>query len=170
MLTAEDRQIVGQRDPKFLWGLTNSFSWKNLRLEVFVHGVHGVTKHNEFMVDDVYEGVRRNTTVKKRWSPEHPENTFYINHIHAGKMAGIDVAEMANYFEDASFVRIKDVSLSYEIPQSLIRRAGVEELKLFINGRNLFTFTKWNGMDPELTIQRGFPLQKEFVFGLNLGF
>jgi len=170
MLTAEDRQIVGQRDPKFLWGLTNSFSWKNLRLEVFVHGVHGVTKHNEFMVDDVYEGVRRNTINKKRWSPEHPENNFYINHIHAGRMAGIDVVEMANYFDDASFVRIKDVSLSYEIPQSLTSRTGVEKLRLFVTGRNLFTFTKWEGMDPELDLQRNFPLQNEFVFGLNLGF
>jgi TonB-linked SusC/RagA family outer membrane protein len=170
MLTAEDRQIVGQRDPKFIWGLTNALSYKKLRLEVFVHGVHGVTKHNELMVDDVYEGVRRNTTIKKRWSPETPGNNFYINHILAGKMAGIDVAEMENYFAKADFIRIKDISLSYTIPQNLTARAGVDKLRIFVTGRNLFTFTEWEGTDPELSSQRDFPLQKEFVFGLNLGF
>lgn len=169
-LTADDRQIVGQQDPKLIWGLTNSFSYKNFTLEAFVNGVHGVTKHNEYMVDDVYEGVKRNTINKDRWSPEHPENTFYINHIHAGKMAGIDALENSLYFEDASFIRIRDVSLSYDMPEALIRKAGIERMRLFVNGRNLFTFTKWHGMDPELNDQRNFPLQKEFVFGLNMGF
>lgn len=174
-LTAEDRQIVGQKDPKFIWGLTNSVAYKNLTLDVFINGVYGVTKPNDFMIDNVYEGVRRNIINKERWSPEHPENTFYVNHIHAGKMAGIDVLENNLYFEDASFVRIRDVSLSYDLPQQFIRKAGINRMRFFVTGRNLFTFTKWHGIDPELDNpdlddQRRFPLQKEFVIGLNLGF
>ncbi len=169
-LTAEDRMIAGQQDPKLIWGLTNSFSYKNFTLEAFVNGVHGVTKPNDYMTDDVYEGVRRNTINKERWSPEQPGNTFYINHIHAGKMAGIDALENNLYFENADFVRIRDVSLSYDMPETLIRKAGIDRMRFFVNGRNMFTFTKWHGMDPELNNQRNFPLQKEFVIGLNLGF
>lgn len=169
-LTAEDRQIIGQQDPKLIWGITNSVSYKNFTLEAFINGVYGVTKSNEYMTDDVYEGVRRNTINKERWSPDHPENTFYVNHVLAGRMAGIDALENQLYFEDASFVRIRDISLSYDMPDALIRKAGIDKMRLFVNGRNLLTFTKWHGMDPELDDQRNFPLQKEFVFGLNLGF
>jgi len=170
MLNADDRQIIGQNDPKFIWGLTNSFSYKNLRLEIFVHGVHGVTKPNEYMRDDVYEGVRRNATNKNRWTPDNPTNEFYMNHILAGQMAGINVEEVVNYYQSADFIRIKDISLSYDFPGALIKKSGIDKLRLFVTGRNLFTFTKWDGLDPELSLQRSFPLQKEFVFGLNLAF
>ncbi|HBE41641.1 MAG TPA: SusC/RagA family TonB-linked outer membrane protein [Bacteroidales bacterium] len=169
-LTAEDRQIAGQQDPKFVWGLTNSFSVKKLKLDVFLHGVHGVTKANGYMLDDVYEGVRRNTTNKDRWTPDNPSNEFCMNNVHAGRMAGIDIVEIGNYFKDASFIRIKDISLSYDFSKGLVNKAGINKLRIFFTGRNWFTFTKWYGMDPELEDQRSYPLQKEFVFGLNLGF
>jgi hypothetical protein len=170
LLTAVDRQIVGQQDPKFLWGLTNSFSYKNFRLDIFVHGVQGVTKADEFMKDDVYESVRRNTINKNRWTLDNPTNDFYMNHINASRMAGISADEEDLFFEDASFVRIKDVSLSYDLPKRIIQKVGLDRLRVFITGRNLATFTKWNGLDPELDDQRNIPLQKEYVFGLNLSF
>ncbi|MBA7570738.1 TonB-dependent receptor P3 [subsurface metagenome] len=173
MLTGKDRQITGQLDPKFLWGLTNSFSFRNFNIDILVHGVHGVTRPNELMTDDVWPNCRRNTINKNWWTPDNPTNDFYMNHIYASYMAGIYMgAESPDFFplENASFVRIKDISLSYDIPKNIINRYGMERLKLYLTGRNLFTFTKWNGLDPELEAQRGTPLQKEFVFGINLGF
>lgn len=175
LLNAEDRQFHGQIDPKLIWGLTNSFSYKNFKLDVFIHGVHGVTKQNEYMMDDVYPFVRRNTIKKNWWTPENPTNDFYMNKVNAFLMAGVSAEDPertndGKYFEDASFVRIKDVSLSYDFPKNMIKKVGLDNLRLFVTGRNLFTFTKWTGMDPELDDQRNIPLQKEFVFGLNLGF
>ena len=169
LLTAEDRQIVGQLDPKFIWGLSNTFSYKNFRLNIFIHGVHGVTKDDEYMQDDVYPFVRRNTINKNRWTPQNPTNDFYMNAVNAHMMAGVS-AENDNFFEDASFVRIKDVSLSYDFPVKWISKIYLDRLRLYVTGRNLYTFTKWNGMDPELDDQRLFPLERQIVFGLNLGF
>ncbi len=172
LLTSVDRQIIGQQDPKLLWGLTNSFSYKNFKLDIFIHGVFGVTKVDEYMKDDVYESVRRNTINKNRWTPDNPTNDFYMNNKLAARMAGINAEEEGEgiYFEDASFVRIKDVSLSYDFPKSMIQKVGLDRLRVFFTGRNLATFTKWNGLDPELDDQRNIPLQKEYVFGLNLSF
>ncbi len=165
-LTGNDRQIIGQTDPKLMWGMTNSFSYKNLTLNIFVLGVHGVTKYNELMRDDVFRDIRRNVIKKNWWTPENPTNDFYMNKFEAQYMAGI----IGPIYEDASFIRIKDISLSYDIPESMIDKIGISKLQLFITGRNLYTFTKWSGLDPELDSQVSYPLQKEYVFGLRLGF
>lgn len=176
ILNAEDRQFIGQQDPKLLWGLTNSFSYKNFRLDFFIHGVHGVTKNDVFMSDDVYPTVRRNTINKNWWTPDNPTNDFYMNKVNAQMMAGINVEDNSSdhtdgkWFENAGFVRLKDVSLSYDIPENITRKIHLEKFKVFVTGRNLLTLTKWKGVDPELDEQRSTPLQREFVFGLNLGF
>ncbi len=165
-LTGEDRQIIGQTDPKFIWGLTNSFSYKNFMLNIFIHGVHGVTKLNPLMSDYTTADIRRSTTNKVWWTPENPTNDWIVNHLNAEWMAGIQ----GYVYEDASFIRVKDISLAYDIPRSMLDRYGVDKLRLFFTARNSMTFTKWRGLDPELNSQRQAPLQQEFVLGLNLGF
>ena len=183
LLTADkDRQIIGQQDPKLIWGLTNSFAFKNFRLEVFLHGVHGVTKYNELMVDDVYPLVKRNTINKNWWTIDNPTNDHYMNNPNAHFMASVSAEDNTSsdpdrpyfndgkFFENAGFIRIKDISFSYDLPKNIIKKIGFDNLRLFFTGRNQFTFTKWKGVDPELQDQRNIPMQKEFVFGLNLSF
>ena len=168
-ITPADRQIVGRKDPDFLWGLTNTWSYKNLALSVFVHGVHGVTKSNPFLLDDAANGpdTRRNVTKKICWTPDNPNATHPINVDKSWLEQGVSPMTL----EDASFIRIKDITLSYDLTKSTLnQRAGFNKLKIYFTGRNLFTFTKWTGLDPELDGQTAVPLQKEFVLGLNIGF
>lgn len=162
----QDRMIIGQRDPKFTWGLNNSIRYKNLSLSVFMHGVHGITKNNTLKSDNVYSGVQRNTTKKNWWTPENPTNDWYMNHVDAHRMQGVS----ANNYENASFIRIKDITLSYSFEKSLLENIGIDNLQIYFTGRNMFTITNWEGLDPELDSQRNIPLQKEYVIGLNLGF
>jgi hypothetical protein len=75
----------------------------------------------------------------------------------------------AAYYEKSDFIRIKDISLAYNLPQSLLERIGMNKIQIYTTARNLATFTKYGGMDPELNSQRGIPLQKEFLIGLNIG-
>lgn len=165
-LTPDDRVIIGQQDPNILWGMTNSFSYKNFNLSVFVHGVHGVTKPNSLMTDaDTYTQARRRTINKNYWTPDNPTNDWVANDVNAERMSGIT----SNFYEDASFVRIKDISLSYDLKANILDQLGLNKFRLYITGRNLFTFTQWSGLDPELSSQVASPLQKEFVLGLNLG-
>jgi TonB-linked SusC/RagA family outer membrane protein len=167
-LTAEDKEIIGQQDPNFLWGMTNSFSYKQFKLEVFIHGVHGVTK-NTFPLNtdlETFSVIRRNTTKKDWWTPDNPTNDFVMNHLQAEYMAGI----RGYKYDPASFIRLKDVSLSYDIQGTLIEKVGLSRVRLYMTGRNLFTHTKWRGFDPELSNVETVPLQKEYVLGLNIGF
>ena len=163
---ATDRVIIGQKDPKFTWGMTNSFSYKNFSLDIFVHGVTGVTRHNSLLTDaDTYTLARRSTTLKNWWTPDNPTNDWVANADGAEHLGSI----LGKIYESADFIRIKDVSLSYNFPKKMFGKLGINRLRLFVTGHNLFTITKWSGLDPELSDQVAIPLQKEFVFGINLG-
>jgi hypothetical protein len=135
-------------------------------LNVFIYGIEGVTKNNSYMSDYVYADVRRNTVKKNWWTTTNPTNDWIINDLNADRMDGI----LAGYYQNASFVRIKDITLSYDLPPKFLDRIKIERLRLYVTGRNQFTFTKWTGLDPELSDQEAIPLQKEVLFGLSLGF
>jgi hypothetical protein len=115
---------------------------------------------------ETYSVIRRNTTKKDLWTPDNPTNEFVMNNLQAEYMSGI----RGYVYDPASFIRLKDLSLSYEVPAKLIDKAGLSKLRIYITGRNLMTYTKWRGLDPELSDQEAIPLQKEYVFGLSLGF
>lgn len=170
ILDAKDRQIIGQLDPSSLWGMTNTFTYGNFSLSIFMHGVSGSTVQNYLMNDDVQGAeVRYNTLKKNWWTPTNPTNDWIANALMANNMSG----QSGRIYEKPDFVRIKDVSLSYDLPKSTVSKIGLSRLKVFITGRNLATFTKWTGMDPDLTdeqAQQRIPMQKEYVFGMSLGF
>ncbi|MGV8093887.1 MAG: TonB-dependent receptor [Mangrovibacterium sp.] len=165
-ITPDDRQIIGQRDPKFLWGMGNTLTYRNFTLNVFMHGVHGMTKVNPLLTDGNDEGVRKSTMMKNWWTPDNPTNDWYMNHKDAHRQSGVT----APPYENASFVRVKDITLSYDLSKTLLRNFGFNKFEIYATGRNLLTFTKYGGLDPELDGQEGVPLQKEYVFGINLGF
>ena len=166
-----DREIQGQRDPEFLWGVQQTFSYKNFSLYVFLHGVHGVTKRNRTKDVNVFGGVRRNSFVQEFWTPENPINSYFANDIDAN-------LRNVRFFENADFVRIKDVTLSYNIPNQLFKNSGFSNARIYFTARNLYTFTSWSGADPELDFlntaesaglgdRSAIPLQKEFIIGFN---
>jgi len=161
----DDRVIQGQRDPKFIWGMNNTLTYKDLTLSVFIHGIHGITASNALESDNVFGRVLRNTTKKNWWTPENPTNEWIINDDKGGSNGGINTLKY--YSKD--FVRIKDITLSYDLAR-LLKSAGFSKLQVYATGRNLITFTKWPGLDPELDAQLALPLQKEYVFGINLSF
>lgn len=159
--TASDRVLLGQLDPKYIWGFSNNLSYRNLALSVFIHGVGGNQKANPFLSDNVFGDIRRNTTKKDWWSESNPSGTHFANDQNANKLSVYP-------YENGSFVRLKDISLSYTFPNQIIQKAKLTNLKIYVTARNLATFTKYQGLDPELDNQFGLPLQKEFLFGLTL--
>ncbi len=164
-----DRRIIGQLDPKILWGLTNTFVYGNFSLSIFFHGVTGITAHNDRMTDDVQDDLRYNTIKKDWWTPTNPSTTWFMNRKMANEMSG----HGATLYESTNFIRMKDLSLAYDLPKNAISRIGLSNVKVYVSGRNLLTFTDWSGLDPELVdqdAQRNIPMQKELIFGLNFGF
>lgn len=169
-----DRIILGQTAPKWTGGLTNTFHYKNLHLSVFIQTVQGITRNN---ADLTYadETGKRNTPIEVGyWTAENKSNTrpslAYRNTRGYG------------YASDASFTRIKDVTLSYNLSQNLANKLGLGSLTVYASGRNLYTFTNWIGWDPEAVQQsRGtqassdpntswtnnYPVTRSLVLGLN---
>ncbi|UXP33878.1 TonB-dependent receptor [Reichenbachiella agarivorans] len=160
--TDSDRVIQGQTDPKFITGLQMNFRYKNFGLSIFSRSAHGMTRNNTLLNDDVWGDVERNTTMKNWWTPENPTNEYWANDENANTRG-------VNIYEDASFWRLQDVTFSYDLPKSLLERVRINNVKLYVTGRNLITVTNFGGLDPELSSSREIPLQREFVFGLNVG-
>jgi TonB-linked SusC/RagA family outer membrane protein len=168
--TSGDRTIIGQLDPKITMGFTNTFKYKSLSLSVFFQGVYGTTKNNPLQQDNVGTDVVTNTTYKDWWSASNPTGTHWIN-ANGANLAPVPI----NVYEDASFVRLKDITLSYTLNNSMLKainKVGFQSLKIYANARNLATFTKYKGLDPELgsSYQLSTPMQKEFSIGINAGF
>jgi len=168
--TSNDRTIIGQLDPKVTLGFTNTFRYKSLSLSIFVQGVYGMTKNNPLMQDNVGTDVVTNTVYKDWWSTLNPNGTHWIN-ANGANLAPVPI----NVYEDASFIRLKDITLSYSLNNSMLKsvnKIGIQSLKIYANARNLATFTKYKGLDPELApaYQLNTPMQKEFSVGINAGF
>jgi hypothetical protein len=161
--TASDRMILGNLDPRFIWGMTNNFKYKQFSLMVFFHGVMGITKENPTENDAVYGDVRLNTTKKDWWSDKNPTGTHFANDALANQFN-------VGFYEKADFTRFKDISLAFELPRKALEKIKVNTMKFYVTGRNLATFTDYKGLDPEISNQLGVPLQREVIFGVNLSF
>lgn len=177
-----DRVIQGQTTPKWIGGLTNTFTYKNLSLSIFIQTVQGVKKNNALISVAGDEMGRRNTTTEiGYWTPENQSNTWRSLRKNSNK-------HNYGFPKDASFTRIKDITLSYELPRKWAKKIGIGDLTVYASGRNLITFTDWIGWDPEARqISRGhsswdstrgqtmydnsnYPMTKSYVFGINLTF
>lgn len=149
---------------------------------MFIQTVQGLKKNNSLIGIAGDEMGRRNTTTEiGYWTPENKSNEWRSLRKNSNKHG-------YGFPSDASFTRIKDITLSYNFPQSLIGKTGLGGLQMYVSGRNLFTFTDWIGWDPESRqISRGssswdgtrgetvydssnYPTTKSFVFGINVTF
>ena len=164
IINSADRTIIGNIQPDFTWGLGNTFKYKNLSLYVFAYGVQGRHEVNTLMSDNnVNSGVRYTTVVKNWWTRTNPTNDFPANVIGVNQRS-------AGIVENSSFIRIRDISLTYSFHGKLLEKSGLSRLNVYVQTRNPFTFTKWTGLDPEFTSQQSIPLQREFLVGLNVSF
>ena len=164
VINSYDRTIIGNHQPSFTWGLGNTFKYKALSLYVFVQGVEGTSQANYLLSESgVQSGVRHNTVVKNWWTATNPTNSYWANDIHANQL---DV----HIVQNNSYIRVKDLMLSYDFSE-MFAGSGLSRLRLHVSARNLFTFTKWTGLDPEFaSAQTEMPLQKEYLVGVNVSF
>lgn len=166
----DDRSILGQTAPKWTGGLTNTFTYRNLSLNVFVETIQGAMRNNSHIGMAADEQERRNSFADiGYWTPENRSNEWRsLNRNSNPHGYGFPVKN--------NYTRIKDVTLSYDFPKTAVNRLGVGELRVYLSGRNLYTFTDWIGWDPEeRSIGRGsnnweinYPGVRTIVFGVNL--
>lgn len=180
-IDANDRVILGNATPKFTYGFTNNFKYQNVELNVFLQGSYG-NKLANFNNYDLLNFTGQNNVLAEaglnRWTPENKSNK-YPRALAAGSLdQGIFSSAIV---EDASYLRIKSVTLSYNLPISTVKAIKLSSAKVFVTGSNLLTLTKYTGYDPEANTygqsttlvgidMGGYPQSKSVQFGLNIVF
>ena len=167
-----DKKIQGQTTPKWIGGMTNTFTYKNLSLSIFIQTVQGLKRNNSLLAMASDEMGRRNSTTEiGYWTESNPTNEYRSLSKTSNRWG-------YGFPRSAAFTRIKDITLSYQFPAQICNMLHLNALTVYASGRNLFTFTDWKGWDPESDItQRGwggyennYPMTKSMVFGLNVTF
>ena len=176
-----DRHIIGQTAPKWTAGLTNTFSWKGITLNIFIQTVQGNRKNNALLSTAGDEMGRRNmTTAIGYWTAQNQSNEFR-------SLSKTSNRHGYGFNQNAGFTRLKDITLSYNFPTAICQKMKISDLMIYFSGRNLYTWTDWTGWDPEArNIGRGmgstnefgnsvswednYPMTKSYTIGLNITF
>ncbi len=163
-IDASDQVPLGSANPKFTYGITNTFSFKGFDLSIFLNGSYGAKIFNalNYQISSL-SGLYQNqlASVASFWSPTNPTSD-----IPAPR--GGDNPNLLNsdrFIESGSFLRIQNATLGYNIPSNLVRRAKLQRLKVYVGGQNLYTFTNYKGLDPEV----GAINQNVFLSGIDIG-
>lgn len=165
LINDDDKTIIGDAIPDYVFGLTNNFSYKNFSLSFFIQGSVGneVINLNRYVSDGLSADVTRNVRQEaydNRWQGEGTSNTYPA--IRAGAL--FDQRPSDFWIEDGTFVRLRNVTLGYKIPfkaNNIIRSA-----RLFVTGSNLLLLTNYTGYDPESSA-RNTPIEPGVDFGVS---
>jgi TonB-dependent starch-binding outer membrane protein SusC len=161
-MTDNDLTVIGNGVPKYMASLSNAFVYKNFDLVIFLRGKFGFDILN---TQDLYFG-------NKKWLPNNLLRSAITKH----NMLNDDPQYSDYYLEKGDFVKLDNVTLAYNFK---FNNVAVRTLRIYASGRNMLTFTKYSGLDPELQDtglttgidNRGFyPRTRSFTLGLNLGF
>jgi hypothetical protein len=169
----KDRKFIGDPNPRLLFAMNNTFGFKGFRLDIFLQGVSGNDIFNANRIWQEGMSVAQNQTVAvlNRWTEENHSNTIprAIFNDPNKNARGSD-----RFIEDGSYLRIKNVTLSYSLPEALIHRVKLSSARLYVAGQNLYTFTQYSGIDPEVGIGgidfNVYPVTRTYCVGVNLSF
>ena len=173
-----DLTVIGNPAPDFIYGISNNIQYKNFGLSFFFQGVEGADLLNINVIESMYPANRRRNRIAEialnRWSPTNT-NAEWPSGANSNRYDGGKVNTLT--LQDASFLRLKNVQLNYDVPMD--NSNVFNSLRLFITGQNLLTFTDYIGFDPEANSfgrsnlrvdYSSYPLASTFMFGLNAQF
>ena len=212
VINEHDQTSIGSPLPKFTFGWTNSFRYKNVDLSVFLNGSYGNKVLNYNMMGQGYNGlVHMNST----WTNQHvsiqdrarlavvdAEKTYDDGSMWYDDITNVKVANpgtktprptiqdpndndrlSTRYIEDGSYLRVKNITLGYTFPKTVLQKAKIDNVRVYMNIQNLYTFTKYTGFDPEVGastqdssgmafgVDNGrYPSPMTCSFGLNITF
>lgn len=182
VITPADRTIIGNPNPNFLYSLSLNISYKRFDIAAFFNGVQG---------NDLYEATRyftdfptfdgaRSTRLLNAWSPTNTSSMIPSPYV---GVSDLEYASSSYYVQNGSFFRMKNLQIGYTIPATKLfgTNTGFSKLRVYASATNIFTITKYTGLDPEVSqetdtfsapgIDRGiYPSPRQFLIGINVGF
>jgi TonB-linked SusC/RagA family outer membrane protein len=179
-ITPLDRLYIGDPNPKFTYGINLAFTYKSWDLTGFLYGSSGndIFNWNKWWIDfwPSFQGQKSTDILNNSWTPERTGASVPKASNKSNFSTNTEINDF--YLESGSFLRLKNLQLGYTIPSSVLSKVNIASLRVYVQGINLFTSTKYTGLDPELGgwdtsfgIDAGnYPLVKQVIFGLNVSF
>ncbi|MGG8495501.1 SusC/RagA family TonB-linked outer membrane protein [Tenacibaculum sp. TC6] len=183
IINDNDRSFIGNPHPDFTYGLNLGVEYKNFDFSVFFQGSQGNDIYNftKFFTDfNSFPGAKSERYLYGSWTPNNPNAVL-------PKLTNNPAQHYSSastyYIEDGSYLRLKNIRIAYNLPQSLTEKLGMNSCKIYVQGKNLITWTKYSGLDPEINLQsyggsganldigidRGaYPVAKTILLGVNL--
>jgi hypothetical protein len=178
-LSEDDKTFIGNANAKFFYGMTNTLSFANFGLSFFIQGTYGNDIFNASRLEGEAMNDYKNqlASTSNRWTTSGQETN--IPRATFGEKYNSELS--TRFIEDGSYLRVKAITLSYSLPKTLLSKAKISDVKIYVTGQNLFTRTNYSGFDPEVNAYGGnnlvqgvdygtYPQNKTIIAGLNLSF
>ena len=187
IIDSEDRTILGDPFPSVAYGLNAQFGYKGFDLGLFLLGVSGVDIYNADRMQGLDASYPFNlyADAANRWTPSNTNTDIPRAAVNRDNR-NFRTSDL--FIEDGSFLRLKNLTLGYTFPNSMMSKAGIANLRIYITGQNVFTITDYSGIDPELGYPESsddngsvnnlqanvdyaqYPQPRSWIFGLSVGF
>jgi len=181
-ITTHDRTIVGNPHPDFTGGITNNFSYQGFDLSVFLQFSYGndIFNGSRLFLESLQGGDNQVADIERRW--QQPGDITDIPRATSDAVAAASNKRVSSRFiEDGSYLRIKNLTFGYTFSDNLMSRLSISSLRLYLTCQNLFTFTNYSGLDPEVNYRGDdntvigtdfftYPAARSINFGINLKF
>ena len=173
VINDSDRTVIGNPNPSWLFSMNNSLSYKGFELSVFLQGIAGNKIYNANNIDNTVMAAAYNQTtdVLKRWQGEGTSNSM-PRAVFGDPNQNTRVSD--RFVENGSYLRLKNITLSYTFPKQWLQKAQIENARLSLSCENVATITGYSGFDPEVGIngidQNRYPISRTFSLGLNFNF
>ena len=176
-ITPLDKTWIGDANPKFTFGMTNNFSWKGLNLNILITGSYGndIFNASRISTEGMYSGNNQTTEVLRRW-----RIPGQVTDIPRATSSNYNVRNSTRWVEDGSYLKVKNITLSYDITSPRLRRANISRIQPYITLQNFITWTGYSGYDPEVSMSESatqmgidwgtYPNVRTVVVGLNVNF
>jgi TonB-linked SusC/RagA family outer membrane protein len=177
-----DRTIIGNPNPKYTYGINLGLTYKHFDLSVFFYGSQGNDIWNmvKWWTDfyPSFSGAKSKTALYDSWTPTHHNAKAPI--LETSGFGSTNNLPNSYYIENGSYLRAKNILLGYTFKPSLLQKTGIESCRVYVQAANLFTITKYSGLDPEINGSKGvtefgidegsYPNTRQFLVGLNVKF
>ncbi len=187
VVNADDRVALGNPQPKFFGGLNFDGSYKGWDFNLYFYGVYG-NKILNYIESDLESFQKRGSEgvenvsqqyYQNRWTPTNPSDRYARARANDDAI-GNNIPSSA-WVEDGSFLKLKNLTVGYTVPAAFTKRASLSKLRIYVSSQNLFTITKYSGLDPEVGTQGGnatqngvdngtYPSSRFYTVGLNVTF
>lgn len=172
-ITPDDRTNIGNGTPSWTFGLDINAEWRGIDFRAFFQGVAGADVFDATYRQDIFS-ANFPEWMLGRWTGPGTSNKYPI--LMSGNTTNWQMSDL--YIHDASYLRLKNISLGYTLPQTFTQKIGIDRLRFYVMAENLITWTKYHGFDPEISssgtslgIDRGiYPQARTWYVGLNLSF